>query len=122
MSFQPIEKSKWHTFFDGVSKILASQLVEIEVVGLDLGDQFPVEWLPLKGISYDPKDDALYIYTEGREQDLDHSIPSPREIYIELGITGLSRVVVIDKDGHKQIVRFRAPLELIAAEPAVPRG
>lgn len=112
MSFQLIEKPEWQTLFDGISKILDGKFVEIEVIGLDLGDQLEVEWLPVNGITYDPKDDALYIYIKGVDRDLDHMIPSPREVYIEFGSPGLSHVVVIDPDDHKQIVRFRAPLEL----------
>lgn len=112
MSFQRIEKPEWQTLFDATSRILEGKFVEIEVIGLSLGDQFEVEWLPVNGITYDPKDDALYIYIAGVDRDLDHMIPSPHEIYIEFGSTGLSQVVVVDSEGNKQIVRFRAPLEL----------
>src|SRR5690606_13921285 len=96
MSYQLIEKAGWQSFFDGISRILEGKHVEIEVLGLDLGAQIQVEWLPLNGITYDPKDDALYIYTEGVDRDLDHAIPAPREIYYEVQRGGLVRIVVMN--------------------------
>jgi len=66
MSFQQIEKPGWQPLFDAISKIMDGKFVEIEVMGLDLGDQFEVEWLPdvewlpINGITYDPKDDVPY--------------------------------------------------------------
>lgn len=115
MSFEVIEKSKWQTYFDVLSRTLEGKRVEIEVIGIDLGDQLQVEQLPLNGITYDPNDDSLYIYMEDVDRRVEHMIPSPSAVYVELGNDGLSQVVVMDKDGHKQIVRFRAPLELPAA-------
>jgi uncharacterized protein YuzE len=112
MSFQLVQKPEWQTLFDAISKTLEGKFAEIEVMGLDLGDQLEVEWLPINGITYDPKDEALYIYIQAADRNLDHMIASPREVYIEFGSAGLSHVVVIDPYDHKQIVRFRAPLEL----------
>jgi hypothetical protein len=40
---------------------LESQGTEIEVAFFDLGNQVVAEWLPLLGISHDPKDDIVEI-------------------------------------------------------------
>jgi len=53
--------------------------VEIEVASLDLGDQVQAKWLPLIGITYDPKDDVVEVALEG----LDHMIHRPREMYMD---------------------------------------
>ena len=45
------------------------------MASLDLGDQTQAEWLPLLGISYDPRDDVVDIALDG----LDHMIHKPRE-------------------------------------------
>ena len=39
MTIRKLEKSKWHAFFDGLSKMLEGKRAEIEVASLALGDQ-----------------------------------------------------------------------------------
>lgn len=112
MNYQQIEKSGWQRFFDAISTTMEGTRIGIEVIGLDIGDQIEAESLPISGITYDPNDDALYFYAEDVDRHVGHTISSPREIYAQLGTNGLSEVVVMDSDDHKQIVRFRAPLEL----------
>lgn len=111
MEFDEIPREQWHSFFDRMSKALEGKVVEIEIVGLDLGDQIATSSVPLNGISYESASDTLYVYTEG-ENNYDHAIPHPREIFVEIGETGLDQVVIVDSDDHKQFVRMRAPLEL----------
>src|SRR6202011_189036 len=60
-----LEKSQWRAYFDRVSKALVGKRFEIEVASLQLGDQIEAEWLPLLGISFDPKDDIIEIALEG---------------------------------------------------------
>ena len=43
---------------------------------------------------------------------LDHLIPSPREIYVENGIEGLSSLEILDAEGNRQIVKLRDELAL----------
>jgi hypothetical protein len=105
---EKLDSAQWQTFFDRVSRGLGAKQVEIEVAGLDLGDEVEAEWIPLTGISYDPKDDVLTIITDR----LDHMIRSPREIYVETSVDGLHSMEVIDAEGHKQIVVLRPDLAL----------
>src|SRR5215210_6270415 len=103
-----LEKSIWRSYFDTVSKALVGKRVEIEVASLKLGDQIEAEWLPLIGITYDPKDDLIEVALEG----VDHLIYKPREIWIE----------VVDGDGVRQIVTLSDPLMLPAPQPARQAG
>jgi hypothetical protein len=108
MALLKLEKAKWRTFFDRVSKRLIGKRAEIDVESLALGAQVEAKWLPLLGIVYDPKDDLIEVALE----DLDHLVRKPREVYIDEGPTGLNSLEVVDGDGVQHIVQFRDPLML----------
>jgi hypothetical protein len=109
MATEKLEKATWQKTFDQMSKsLLVGKQVEIEVIGLDIGDQIEQEWIQLLGISYDPKDDLIQILVEG----LDHLIRKPREVWIDHGATGLASMEVVDADDVRQIIRLREPLML----------
>jgi len=114
VNFLQLPHEKWTEFFDRMTKTIRGQLVEVEVAGLDLGDQIEAEWLPLNGVVYDAQADAVYVYTEASGGGVDHAISHPREVFAELGDSGVSQVVVLDGEGHKQFLRLRSPLELPA--------
>jgi hypothetical protein len=97
-------------YFDRMSKALVGKRAEIEVASLKLGDQIEAEWLPLLGISYDPKDDIIEIALEG----VDHLIPKPREVYVEENGLELSSLEVIDAEGTHQIIVLKDPMMLPA--------
>ena len=108
MAAQKIEKPEWQAFFDTLSKGLVGMRAEIEVASLALGDQIVAEWLPLLGITYDPKDDLLEIALDG----LDHMIRKPREVYADSGEGALLSFEIIDADGVSRIILLREPLML----------
>jgi hypothetical protein len=108
MSIKKLEKAAWHPYFDHMSKILEGKRAEIEVASLKIGDQIEAEWLPIYGITYDPKDDLIEIVLEG----LDHMIRKPREVYVDQEAVLLSSMEVIDADDQRQIVKLRDPLML----------
>ena len=110
MAIQKLEKPKWRAFFDAVSKLLEGKVAEVEVASLKLGDQTEAEWLPLLGVTYDPRDDIMDIELDG----LDHIINKPREIYLDNGVAGLTCLEIVDADGVRQIVKLRDPLALPA--------
>jgi hypothetical protein len=105
-----LEKSRWRAYFDRMSKAPVGKRAEIEVASLKLGDQIEAEWLPLLGISYDPKDDIIEIALEG----VDHLIPKPREVYVEENGLELSSLEVIDAEGKHQIIVLKDPMMLPA--------
>ena len=108
MTMRRLEKPEWRPFFDTMSKILEAQVAEVEVASLDLGDRTQAEWLPLIGITYDPRDDAVEIALDG----LDHMIRKPREIYLDDGASGLTSLEIVDADGVRQIVKLKDQLML----------
>lgn len=108
MAIIKLEKTTWHPYFDAVSKALLGKRAEIEVQSLALGSQVEAEWLPLLGITYEPRSDMLEIVLEG----LDHMIRKPSEIYIDNDTTMLNSLEVVDADGAHQVVRLRDPLML----------
>ena len=110
MTIRKLEKSKWHAFFDGLSKMLEGKRAEIEVASLALGDQIEAEWLPLLGLAYDPKDDLFEVTLDG----VDHMIRKPREIYLDDDVRGLMSIEIVDAEGTRQIVKLRDPLMLPA--------
>ena len=65
MTTRKLDKKEWQTFFDGVTGMLEGKQAEIEVASLRLGDQVAAAWLPLIGITYDPKDDIVEVALEG---------------------------------------------------------
>jgi hypothetical protein len=105
-----LEKSQWRAYFDRMSKALVGKRAEIEVASLKLGDQTAAEWLPLLGISYDPKNDLIKIALDG----VDHLIHKAREVYVEENGLELSSLEVVDAEGARQIVVLRGPLMLPA--------
>jgi hypothetical protein len=112
MTIRRLEKPEWRPFFDTMSKILEAEVAEVEVASLDLGDRTQAEWLPLIGITYDPRDDAVEIALDG----LDHMIRKPREIYLDDGAAGLTSLEIVDVDGVRQIVKLKDQLMLAAPQ------
>lgn len=108
MATVKLDKGVWQTYFDRVTKLVEGKQTEIEVMSLKLGDQIEAEWVPLLGMTYDPKNDLVEVLLEG----LDHLIRHPRDIYVDEGPTGLTSMEVIDTDDVRQIIRLRDPLML----------
>lgn len=115
MATVKLDKAAWQRTFDQMSKSeLVGKQVEIEVTGLNIGDQIEQEWIQLLGITYDPKSDLIEILVEG----LDHLIRKPREVWVDHGPAGLVSMEVIDADDVRQIIRLRDPLMLSFAGTA----
>jgi hypothetical protein len=110
MSYERIENEDWPAFVEAFSKHLEGRHVEIEIVGLDLGDQIEAEWLPLRGMRFGERAGRLHVLLQ-QGAELDHAIEAV-ELWAEISGGQLSSLVAIDTSGHKQILRFRAPLEL----------
>ncbi len=108
MALAKLEKPKWHAYFDSMSKVLEGKRVEIEVDALSIGSQIEAEWLPLLGITYDPKDDIMDVALEG----LDHRIHKPREVFVDQTAVDLSSLEVIDNEDFRHIIKLRDPLML----------
>ncbi len=108
MSITRIEKSSWRPYFDNMSRILDGKSAEIEVDALALGSQIEAQWLPLLGITYDPRSDVVDILLEG----LDHRIFHPKELFVDQTAVELSSLELIDNEDQRHIVKLRDPLML----------
>lgn len=113
MPFHQLPRARWQEFFDDLTRVIdRTTRVDIEVIGLDVGDQIEAQDMTLNGLTYEAKSDTFYVYSDGAGNSVDHAIPHPREIWVELGPGGLSRVVVKDTAGHQQFVTMKEPLAL----------
>lgn len=102
MTTRMINKPEWQSYLDGITRNLTGVRAEVEVASLNLGDQIQAEWVPLIGITYDPKDDLIEVALEG----LDHLIQKPVELDVDEGPEGLQSLSIIDGDRNRQIVRL----------------
>jgi hypothetical protein len=108
MAIAKIEKAHWREYFDRVSKASEGKNVELEVDALEIGSQIELEWVPLMGLLYDPRDDVLAVMVEG----LDHMIRRPQTLFVDMTGSALTSLEVIDADQVRHIVRLRDPLML----------
>jgi hypothetical protein len=63
-------------------------------------------WLPLQGLSYDPKGDEFEVMVEN----VDHLIFHPQDIYVDQEGLNLKSLEVVQRDGVKQIITLKDPL------------
>jgi len=103
-----LDASQWKDYFDDFSMRLPARLAEIEVASLGIGDQALTDWILLKSISYDPKNEVLSIRTEP----IEHLIHQPKDIHVEEGPEGIESIGVTDNKGDKQLIRFKSALKL----------
>jgi hypothetical protein len=111
MTMTRLPRSEWRSYCDRVSRGLAGAHAEIEVASLALGDRVETSWLPIYGVTYDPRADALEIVLEG----VGHTIARPRDLYVERTRRGLVALEIVEEDETRQSVKLREPLRLPAA-------
>jgi uncharacterized protein YuzE len=108
MAVKKIDRDQWQKYFDTFyRKYLKDQqpeYVEIQVMSESLGVQPEIQWMVLKGITYDPKSDILEIQVDKME----HLISQPEEIYVEEIDNGwLTGIEVIQRGGEKNLIEIR---------------
>jgi hypothetical protein len=108
MAEKKLEKAKWEEYFNNLSKRLKEEKAEVEVEAFGVFDHIEAEWLPIVGISYDPKDDIFSIYMENEKGDnLDHIIHTPEEVDLEFQDDKLKAVEIMGGDGGKTVIKFK---------------
>lgn len=108
MATHVLENERWQPYFESVSRELGAKEVEIEVIGLGIGDQVESDWVPLQGLSYDPKNDLMEVLAGP----VDHLIHHPREIYVDDDLQGLHSVSILDTEGNREIIKLKKPMML----------
>ena len=101
-----IHRSEWQAFFNRLSDTLTGKWAEVEVSSLDLGDQIVAEWVPMYGITFEPKDDLLDVAFDR----FNHFIRHPQDIVVEEDGSSILSIAVVDREGEKQVVRLKQPL------------
>jgi hypothetical protein len=98
---------EWAPYFDRFSrnKDDAGRIdyTEIRVISPEIGAQRETSWVPLQGVTYDPKGDLLEIIVPG----LDHLVTHPVEIHVDETGDVLERFEVIRDDGTREIIEIR---------------
>lgn len=110
MAARTVPRAEWRTFFDRLSGAVLGKRAEVEAASLELGDQVVADWVPLMGITYDSRDDAIEVALAG----LSHRIGHPRDVHVQEGPHGVETIAVLSEDGVKQVVRLKDPLMLEA--------
>lgn len=113
MATRELARGEWRSYCDRLSKALAGTRAELDVVSLDLGDRVEARWLPLLGVVFDARADALEISLAG----IGHTIREPREVHVEETERGLVGLEVVTADAAVEILRFREPLPVRLAGP-----
>jgi hypothetical protein len=103
-----VEQSKWAAAANQLSRAIHGQPARLEIADETLGDQVAVEWAPLEGVAYDPKDDLFEIQLEG----VDHLVSHPRVFTIREREGMTDSFAVIDGQGAQHIVQLREPIAL----------
>jgi hypothetical protein len=114
MMGRTLPKSEWKAYFDHLSKHLIGERAEVEIAGLKAGGHIEARWVPLIGITYEPKGDVLEIALER----LDHFIRQPRNIVVTDSPEGLETMDVVDTEGVRQVVRLMKPLRYPRRKPS----
>jgi hypothetical protein len=119
--YEALARENWQGFFDTLSRTLEGNLVSIEVIGLDIGDQIEATGLAIHGITFERRDNAIYVYADG-ENNVAHHVAAPRAVYVEVEDGTLRSIVVLGDDGHEQIIRLASPVMLPARATAWMEG
>jgi hypothetical protein len=108
MNFRQLERTVWKQYLEGLSDLMRGNQVELESIGLDIGDQIEEPFAPMDGVFYDPEFDTVFVHTRPNG----HAIREPEQIVVEeLGLTVRS-VSVRDSRGRLRIITFRQPVLL----------
>jgi hypothetical protein len=119
-----VEQDQWTNFLDGFSKRNLGRTTRLEVIG-EAGAQQEEEFLPLVGVSLDPKGTAagsveIVLGGESAADDrhLQHVIRNVQRIAPLIGETSLEDGIGFeDQEGIKTLLLFEKVLELPEATP-----
>lgn len=107
MAIRTLPRDEWNDYFDDFSKSKGNtgriDYAEIRVFSPEDGIQPETRWLPLQGLTYDPKNDLLDIAVTG----LDHLVAHPQQIYVDETQGRLDRFEVVRPDGTHEVVELR---------------
>lgn len=78
--------------------------VDVEVLGVDSGDQFEAEGARIFGITFDPRENSVEFELDGG----DHRIINPREVWVAEEPDGFIKAIeVVRDDGTREVARVK---------------
>jgi len=104
-----IPAEQWGEFFDTFTNGNKGRLIKLEVIDREIGDETPVENMPLRSLIYDPvgKGNDLTIEIGRDEVAYGHTIEAPNEVWQEQDENG--RVVALEiktEDGTQTVLQL----------------
>ena len=109
MPLRKPKKSEWRAYCDRFSKNLANIRSEPVTASLVVNHHGVAEWVPLLGITYEPKKNLFEIML----QDLEHWIHRPETLYADEGPKGVAAVEIIDAAGVRHSLTISHPIKLL---------
>jgi len=107
MTNRELQKSEWIPYFKLISTSVEDQSIDLEVAGLEIGDQIEAEWISFDGISYDSKADCIFIHTPV----VDHTIVHPQKVMIAEEGDAIVTINIKDEE-TTQMVHFHRPIKV----------
>jgi hypothetical protein len=111
---QEIQRSAWHSYFEQLTRVLGTVEATVEVVGRDIGDQFPAEHQILTDMAYDEQDDVIVVGLDAPgppDERVEHRIAKPQRILAATGETPPLEVTfdIVDDKQHQWLIRLERP-------------
>jgi Family of unknown function (DUF5335) len=108
---EEIPPASWYESLESLTKQRQGDLVTIEVLSLDLGDEYEAERLPFAYIEFDSHDNALNVAVGGRDGRypvvLRHTVTHPRRIAVTTPTPDEEMTVdVTGGDGVQTLITF----------------
>ena len=114
MHTRKLEPATWTSYFDWIARHFPALRAEVEVEGLDVGNQLASEAVVIDGLSYDPYNREVVV--TATEVPFEHHIVDPQEIYVLEEAGQPSAIEIVDVHGSKQIV-YVTPLRELPPPP-----
>lgn len=110
-----INRREWLEFFNGFSRQHEGWLVNLEILGSDIGAQYTGRELALEGITAEFDEGQGYVIAimTGAEPDdhITHSINRPTSVRLEQTDEGADVALAIESaNGDTALLRFRSPM------------
>jgi Family of unknown function (DUF5335) len=104
----PTDQLAW--YFDGLTKRFlrdaTADAITVDLISPTVGDQVEMQGVGLKGITFDPRTNAL----EFALDDGTHRVYEPREVWIEEAPDDFPRSIqIVRHDGTREVAVLRRP-------------
>ena len=106
MTLRKLDRSEWHAYCATLSKDVVNSRSETATASLVVNHQTVAQWVPLRGIAYEPKKDLFEVLL----QDLDHWVHHPQTLYVDEGKRGVTRLEIFDARGLRHTLSLSRPL------------